>query len=171
VRTWYWRESAGLEAEFCGGGFAKVEPSRVLTPADGFASNPWSTLTFTNSFATAAVRPIDRFEMTRSKGSTVTPLTKEGSSAVVGESPVVLKEEVKGKDATIEYLSVLLQQETTLYLPCEDYLTGIRALPSSSSSMSSADADPVSESWRRKLCEWSFEVVDHFKVRTHFGSL
>jgi Cyclin, N-terminal domain len=67
-------------------------------------------------------------------------------------------DEVRGKENTVEYLAVLIQQENNLYPPCDDYLSELPASPSSSN-----DSDPVSESWRRKLCEWCYEVVDHFK--------
>jgi hypothetical protein len=83
----------------------------------------------------------------------------EGSSGGGREGQSLYQEEVKGKETTLEYLAVLLQQEGTLYPPCEDYLSDFDAVSSSS------ESDPVSESWRRKLCEWCFEVVDHFKVR------
>jgi hypothetical protein len=97
--------------------------------------------------------------MTSSQGCTVTPPSMEGSSGGGREGQSLYQEEVKGKETTLEYLAVLLQQEGTLYPPCEDYLSDFDAVSSSS------ESDPVSESWRRKLCEWCFEVVDHFKVR------
>lgn len=59
----------------------------------------------------------------------------------------------------MEYLAVLLQQESKLYPPCDDYLSERHA-----SLLSSNDTDSVSESWRRKLCEWCYQVVDHFNV-------
>ena len=92
--------------------------------------------------------------MTCSRGYTVTPVAMDGSSGQV-ESQI---DEVKGKENTVEYLAVLLQQENKLYPQCDDYLSELQSAPSS------MDSDPVSESWRRKLCEWCFEVVDHFKA-------
>jgi len=81
-----------------------------------------------------------------------------------------------------EVIGNLLRQETTFY-KCEDYLSPefqrerqdellkrdqgnflISDRPDScdwatSSSTSSGD---VSESWREKICEWSYQVIDHF---------
>lgn len=101
--------------------------------------------------------------MAESLGGTVTPLTFNGddtSSQGQGESQTftwgVL--DVEEKEDTVAYLSTLLSQEVKLYPPCPDYLSNLSSLSVS------ADSDPVSESWRRKLCEWCFEVVDHFKV-------
>jgi hypothetical protein len=60
-----------------------------------------------------------------------------------------------GLVATVENLKMLLRQEADCYSPCEDYLSlTAESFPDSS--------DRVSEAWRRKLCEWAFEVVDHF---------
>ena len=87
--------------------------------------------------------------MTSSQWCLVTPEGKSQSLCV---------DEVKGKGNTVGYLEVLLQQESKLYPPCDDYLSEIQT------SHALTDMDPVSESWRRKLCEWCFEVVDHFKA-------
>lgn len=71
----------------------------------------------------------------------------------------VIVEQVRGKEDTVDYLNVLLNRELHVYFPPSDYLSTIQW---SSTSSSSQDTDPVSEVWRRKLCEWSYEVVDHF---------
>ncbi|GKY97513.1 hypothetical protein MPSEU_000709500 [Mayamaea pseudoterrestris] len=60
-----------------------------------------------------------------------------------------------GVDSALAHLQVLLRMEAANYPLCKDYLstlgdTGVKA------------SDCVSEAWRRKLCEWCFEVVDHF---------
>lgn len=55
----------------------------------------------------------------------------------------------KASDA-VEYFQVLLHHEHFFYQPCNDYLTILSSFPS-------AEADPVSENWRRKLCEWCYE--------------
>lgn len=52
----------------------------------------------------------------------------------------------------MEHLSALLQMESQAYLPGKDYLSSIKEM----------SPDVVSEGWRRKLCEWCYEVVDHF---------
>lgn len=61
-----------------------------------------------------------------------------------------------GSIETVDHLMVLLSQEACAYPPCVDYLSMVRQMASLES------GDIVSEGWRRKLCEWSYEVVDHF---------
>jgi lipoyl(octanoyl) transferase len=52
-------------------------------------------------------------------------------------------------------LKILLSREEESYARPSDYIA--------KASVSSVNAkERVSESWRRKLCEWCFEVVDHF---------
>lgn len=58
-------------------------------------------------------------------------------------------------ESTVDHLRVLLLQETEVYGPCKDYLTAIL-------NSSEDPSERVSEGWRRKLCEWCYEVVDHF---------
>lgn len=60
-------------------------------------------------------------------------------------------------DESIDRISVMLQQESSTYTSCYDYLTDIHDQTSSENSN-----EHVNESWRRKICEWSYEVVDHF---------
>lgn len=74
----------------------------------------------------------------------------------------------------VERLNVLLKQESTVY-KSEDYLSpafqaklqtgedGFSALPCSAASTSSgSSASGINELWREKICEWSYQVVDHF---------
>jgi len=88
-------------------------------------------------------------------GSTVTPLTTEASM-----DPSDLLEFSSSAEMTSssEHLKILLKQETAFYPLCKDYLSCenfiLKSMP--------MDSDRVSEAWRRKLCEWCFEVVDHF---------
>lgn len=57
--------------------------------------------------------------------------------------------------SSVEHLKALLRMEATNYPLCQDYLSALQD--------SEVDAsDRVSEAWRRKLCEWCYEVVDHF---------
>jgi lipoyl(octanoyl) transferase len=58
-------------------------------------------------------------------------------------------------ESTVDHLRVILRQESDVYGPCKDYLTAIL-------SSSGDPSERVSEGWRRKLCEWCYEVVDHF---------
>lgn len=113
------------------------------------------------------------------------------------------QEDSDGCEGTVDHLKSLLDQETTRYAPCLDYLEAIATaapLPpypssSSTSSLSSRASSPVSslgtdslvgqaedatppaapdrvnEAWRRKLCEWSFEVVDHFGMEREVVSV
>jgi hypothetical protein len=60
-----------------------------------------------------------------------------------------------GLVATVENLKMMLRQEDDSYSPCEDYLyITAESFPDSK--------DLVNETWRRKICEWAFEVVDHY---------
>jgi len=54
----------------------------------------------------------------------------------------------------VDHIAVMLKQESAQYAPCFDYLSVNRD--------SQTNNEHVNESWRRKICEWSFEVVDHF---------
>jgi lipoyl(octanoyl) transferase len=74
-----------------------------------------------------------------------------------------------------ERLSVLLKQEKSFY-KTHDYLspafqeklqsTGWGDVPkltiSSASTVSSTSSSGINELWREKICEWSYQVVDHF---------
>lgn len=56
---------------------------------------------------------------------------------------------------TMEHLQALLMQEVYTYFPlCRDYLGDL--------SCASFESTEAGEAWRRKLCEWCFEVADHF---------
>jgi lipoyl(octanoyl) transferase len=78
----------------------------------------------------------------------------------------------------IERLNILLMQDRTHYR-AEDYLNlsfqqkllqanDLASIPavvsssSTSSSSSSSTSNGINESWREKICEWSYQVVDHF---------
>jgi len=80
----------------------------------------------------------------------VTPHNAE----VVGASATQGIREVNDS-STLEHLKVLLHSEVESYPPCQDYLATIASADVNGS-------DTVSEAWRRKLCEWCYEVVDHF---------
>mmetsp|Transcript_13486 Transcript_13486/g.24412 ORF Transcript_13486/g.24412 Transcript_13486/m.24412 type:complete len:350 (+) Transcript_13486:97-1146(+) len=54
----------------------------------------------------------------------------------------------------VDNIAVMLKQESAQYSPCFDYLSVHRDLQPSS--------EHVNENWRRKICEWAFEVTDHF---------
>jgi hypothetical protein len=77
------------------------------------------------------------------------------SSEALASARHALKEEM-----ATEELQTMLHQESNRYDNRFDYLS----IPSSSQDHSQAPSsnERVSEGWRRKICEWSFEVVDHF---------
>ena len=69
-------------------------------------------------------------------------------------------------------LEVMLKQESSSY-KTQDYLTvdcqmklanGESALESCglSAADSSQSSGDINESWREKICEWSYQVIDHF---------
>jgi len=82
--------------------------------------------------------------------------------------------------AKTDQLQGLLRRETDGYLPCWDYLSGAEDMtkesvpppagraegngsPLSSVPLAAASStETVNEAWRQKLCEWCFQVVDHF---------
>ena len=82
---------------------------------------------------------------------TVKPLSPEGLS---DEQPFLEMRVRKSSsvDEALEHLNALMHMESQAYLPGKDYLSSIKE----------SSPDVVSEGWRRKLCEWCYEVVDHF---------
>lgn len=84
---------------------------------------------------------------------------------------------VKDFEGTLDHLKVLLNQEATSYAPCLDYLAALSSATTSDGSTSSpseesrAPVDTVNEAWRRRLCEWCFEVVDHFSLEREVVSI
>ena len=87
----------------------------------------------------------------------VTPLVK--SSLAQGTSKLIIEEMIDNKEDIVSYLQNLLRKERVVHPPCKDYLFKIRSIARAS------DIDPVNEKWRRKLCEWCYEVTDHFKCK------
>lgn len=74
--------------------------------------------------------------------------------------PMVSPQQRKDEDleSVIDELRALLRQESSPgYTPGNSYLNS-----NQSQSDEVRPNDQVNESWRRKICEWSFEVVDHF---------
>ena len=74
-----------------------------------------------------------------------------------------------------ERVNVLVKQERTVYR-CDDYLSPsvqrklqeqcLRneppKIPTACSVSSSSSSSGINEVWREKICEWSYQVVDHF---------
>lgn len=78
----------------------------------------------------------------------------EGFKMVRSRNMTTVSREV---DESIARISVMLQQEFSYYTSCYDYLSDIQGQASIDNS-----SEDANEGWRRKICEWSFEVVDHF---------
>lgn len=75
-----------------------------------------------------------------------------------------------GLEETITHIQTLLSLEkTTKYNPSLDYLSF--SSKSSLSPFNSTTTDRVNEAWRRKLCEWCFEVTDHFQMERDVVSI
>lgn len=74
----------------------------------------------------------------------------------------ITQQEMDEHDDAMEHLNVMLLQECTSYPCCPDYLHDARRSSPSCQSSRSSSNDCVNENWRRKISEWSFEVVDHF---------
>jgi hypothetical protein len=66
-------------------------------------------------------------------------------------------------DGIVDRIAVMLRKENTHYVPCFDYL--------SINKTSQASNEFVNEGWRRKVCEWSFEVVDHYGFDREVASI
>jgi len=63
--------------------------------------------------------------------------------------------DLSGKDELADHLRAMLAQEANGYPTCKDYLSILKSVREGS-------GEVVNETWRRKLCEWCYEVVDHF---------
>jgi hypothetical protein len=72
----------------------------------------------------------------------------------------IFAEMIQDQDGIVEYLQILLQKEKDFHPPCVDYLSKIRSVATSNTV-----TYLVNEEWRRKLCEWCYEVTDHFKCK------
>ena len=58
---------------------------------------------------------------------------------------------VNDLEVPLDQLRATLHREQTRYGACKDYLHSL-----------AVDSDGVTEGWRRRICEWIFQVVDHF---------
>ena len=91
-------------------------------------------------------------------GIEVTPLV---NSSHLGQGKLIIVDMIDDKEDIVTYLQNLLNTERVVHPPCADYLAKIRSIARAS------DIDSVNEKWRRKLCEWCYEVTDHFKCKYH----
>lgn len=72
---------------------------------------------------------------------------------------VMLEQEVRFY-ATQDYLAPEYQQK--LASLCDNESFGAPSNESASSSSSSSGSSGINEVWREKICEWSYQVIDHF---------
>ena len=69
----------------------------------------------------------------------------------------MLAGQVRDHEMILDHLAVLMRSEDLAYPCCQDYIHG-------SHNVGSFGSDGrMDEAWRRKLCDWSFSVVDHFE--------
>lgn len=69
---------------------------------------------------------------------------------------------------TLDYLSPEFQKKLTLAVPCDGLETSGSSDQSATSSSSSGN---INEVWREKICEWTFQVVDHFDFSRQISSI
>ena len=83
-----------------------------------------------------------------------TILTNKTSARSTMTSPPVtfLKPTPRDIEESVDQLRAAFYREQAHYPTCTDYLL----------KGASSDSIGVTENWRRRLCEWIFEVVDHF---------
>ena len=72
---------------------------------------------------------------------------------------VMLKQEVS-EYGTMDYLAPEFQQKLASIAQDDSLFQSSTASNSSSSTSSSST---ISEVWREKICEWSYQVIDHFE--------
>ena len=95
---------------------------------------------------------------------TPSPLSMDGEESVRDDrSPCETgKRKVREHESSTEHIQVLLAAECEAYPCCKDYLSASSSRQSSSPNSNSHHDGGINEAWRRKLCEWCYEVVDHF---------
>jgi len=81
----------------------------------------------------------------------------DGSSSVVVTEPIYYNTRASREEDAMEELQVIFQQESTKYFNKFDYFS------IECENDQPAQSERVSDEWRRKICEWLFEVVDHFR--------
>jgi len=73
-------------------------------------------------------------------------------------------------ELTIDHIHMMLHQEVTTYPCCENYVRDID-LPKLRCLRSKDVKGTINDEWRQKICEWAFEVVDHFEYSREVVSL
>mmetsp|Transcript_10461 Transcript_10461/g.22717 ORF Transcript_10461/g.22717 Transcript_10461/m.22717 type:complete len:389 (-) Transcript_10461:264-1430(-) len=74
-----------------------------------------------------------------------------GSSNQHIDFPSSSSSEAAGRALAIDHIQVMLRKESTAYACIQPY-TGVEK----------KKKDTVEEAWRRRICEWAFEVTDHY---------
>jgi len=79
----------------------------------------------------------------------------------------VMQEQEARFYTTKDYLAPEFQEKLSPLSEVDDLLThstgaSARSAASSSSSGSSSCSSGINETWREKICEWSYQVIDHF---------
>eukprot|EP00546_Thalassionema_frauenfeldii_P000926 CAMPEP_0178938378 /NCGR_PEP_ID=MMETSP0786-20121207/26295_1 /TAXON_ID=186022 /ORGANISM="Thalassionema frauenfeldii, Strain CCMP 1798" /LENGTH=351 /DNA_ID=CAMNT_0020617085 /DNA_START=71 /DNA_END=1126 /DNA_ORIENTATION=- len=72
------------------------------------------------------------------------------------EMPTISNERVMEEENTIEELQVMLDREALKYCKIFDYLSVTKECDLGNSN------EMVSESWRKMIVDWCYEIVDHF---------
>jgi len=86
-----------------------------------------------------------------------------------------------GTDDLVERFIVLCRQEEKYY-GCCDYLSSDHQLmleeknvststSTSCSSATSSNSGGINEVWREKICEWTFQIIDHFDINREIASI
>jgi len=86
----------------------------------------------------------------------------------LAERFVVLSRQESGVYRCHDYLATehqaLLGQKTPIPIPASSGLTSV-------SSDSSSKSGGINEVWREKICEWTFQVIDHFDFNREIASI
>jgi hypothetical protein len=70
---------------------------------------------------------------------------------------------------TVDYLSPDFQKK--LGFPIENDTASESAVPADGGSVSSSSSCNINEVWREKICEWSYQVIDHFDFSREIASV
>ena len=70
------------------------------------------------------------------------------------DSPASKFRDICESNSSSELLVRLISQESKHYRPCMNYLSYLGP--------NHGECDKVSEIWRQKVCEWSYQVIDHY---------
>lgn len=92
--------------------------------------------------------------------SMVSPMTVEADEQLPTSPEAELAQQQTAE--VMDRLGAMFSLENKFYPSPEDYLT---------TQIASDDNEVVSEGWRRRICDWIFEVVDHFSFEREVVSI